>query len=98
MKKPFLTFVLALTLTASLTACTTTQTDTGTATGRSNGTVMDGRTRNATGNNSMNRAGRYYADDKGKVYGDNDGIGNDVRRATDDMMNGVGNAVNDMMH
>ena len=99
MKKPFLTFVLTLMLTASLAACTTTSTDTGTATGRSNGTVMDGRARNGSGGgDTMNRAGRYYADDKGEVYGDNDGIGNDIGNAAGDMMNGVGNAVNDMTH
>ena len=92
MKKTFLTFVLALMLTASLTACTTT--DTRMATGRNNDTVMDGRSRNG----STNRAGRYYADDRGMVYGNNDGIGNDMRRATDDMMNGMDNAINDMTH
>lgn len=98
MKKSFLTFVLMLMLTASLAACTATPTDTGTAKGRGNDTVMDGRARTGTGGNTMNRAGRYYADDRGEVYGDNDGIGNDIRRATDDMINGMDNAINDMTH
>ena len=97
MKKPFLTFVLTLMLTASLAACTAAPTDTGTVTGRSNGSVMDGRARNGS-DNAMNNAGRYHADDNGEVYGDNDGIGKDMRRAADDMMRGMDNAVNDMTH
>lgn len=47
---------------------------------------------------TMLQNGRYYADDDGEVYGHNDGIGSDIRRAAGDVMDGVGNAVNDMTH
>ena len=97
MKKPFLTFVLTLMLTASLAACTAAPGDTGTAAGRNSGTMMDGRARTGS-DNTMNNAGRYSANDKGEVYGNNDGIGKDMRRAADDMMRGMYNAVNDMTH
>jgi len=104
MKRVFLTFALTLMLTASLAACTTTPADTNTATGNGNGSVMEDNTANSrarSGTNngsSMRRDGQYYADDKGDVSGNNDGIGNDIRRAADDVMDGVGNAVNDMTH
>ena len=49
-----------------------------------------------TGGSTMRNNGRYYADDNGDVSGRDDSLGNDIRRATDDMMNGVGNAVDDM--
>lgn len=59
-----------------------------------------GATQGASGSNgsTMHWAGRYYADENGDVFGGNDGIGNDIRRATDDMMDNMGNAVNDMTH
>lgn len=104
MKKTFLTFALAVMLTASLTACTTRPADTNNATGNGNGSVTEDSTANSrarTGTNNgstMRRDGQYYADDKGDVSGSNDGIGNDIRRAADDVMDGVGNAVNDMTH
>ena len=106
MKKFFLTFVLTLALTASMTACTARPSDTGTATGNGNGSVMQDNSVNSRArgwNNdagTMRRNGRYYANDNGKVAGTDTGsdMGSDIRRATDDMMNGVGNAVNDMTH
>ena len=100
MKRAFLTFALALMLTVSLAACTTTPSDTGNATGNGNGSVTQDDTANngrARGSDVMRRNGQYYADDNGNVYG-GDGTGSDIRRATDDMMGGMGNAVNDMTH
>lgn len=110
MKRVFLTFVMAAMLTASLAACTTTPSDTNHATGNGNGSVMEGGSANSrarggmggatgssgTGGSTMRNNGRYYADDNGDVSGRDDSLGNDIRRATDDMMNGVGNAVDDM--
>ena len=99
MKRAFLTFVMAVMLTASLAACTSTPTDTNRATGNGNGSVMDGRSAGNSarnGGSTTNRHGRYYADDNGDVFGGNDGIGNDIGRAAGDVMNGMGNAVQDM--
>jgi len=106
MKKFFLTFVLTLLLTASITACTSRPSDTGSATGSGNGSVTENSAANSRARGwtddtgVMRRNGRYYAGDSGKVYdsGPADDIGGDVRRAADDMMNGMSNAVNDMTH
>ena len=106
MKKFFLTFVLTLMLTASMTACTARPSGTGTATGNDNGSVTENNAANSRARGwtddtgTMRRNGRYYANDNGKVAGTDTGsdMGSDSRRATDDMMNGVGNAVNDMTH
>ena len=91
MKRAFLTFAMAVVLTASLAACTSTPADT-------NGGGTDNNTaRNRMGGNAaMDNRGRYYADDNGDVFGNNDGIGGDIGRAADDVMDGVGNAMRDM--
>jgi len=106
MKKFFLTFVLTLMLTLCVTACTARPSDTGTATGNGNGTAMQDNAANSRargGSNdagTMRRNGRYYANDNGKVAGTDTGrdMGSDIRRAADDVMDGVDNAVNDMTH
>lgn len=49
-----------------------------------------------SGGSTMSNSGRYYADDNGDVFGGNDGIGNDIGHAAGDVMNGMGNAVQDM--
>ena len=109
MKRAFLTFVMAVMLTASLTACTSTPADTNHATGNGNsgagghsassgarsGMGASGRS-SGSGGSTMSNSGRYYADDNGDVFGGNDGIGSDIGRAAGDVMNGMGNAVQDM--
>lgn len=97
MKKIFLTFALTVMLTASLAACTTKPAGTENATGNGNGSVMENNNANsrARSGDTMRRDGQYYADDKGDVS-KRDSIGDDIRRATDDMMDGMENAVNDM--
>lgn len=102
MKRVFLTFVMAALLTASLTACTTRPADTNSATGKS-GTTHDAtaRSRARTGGSNGDataRNGDYYANDKGNVYDRGRSIGNDMRRAADDVMDGVDNAIRDMTH
>lgn len=101
MKRAFLTFAMAMMLTASLVACTSTPAGTNQG-GSGNGTTAGSGAAGArarggnTGDNTMGNHGRYYADDNGDVFGDNDGIGGKIGRAADDMMDGVGNAMRDM--
>lgn len=92
MKRAFLTFVIAVMLTASLTACGGTSADNN----GGNGTDSDTARNRMGGNAAMDDRGRYYADGNGDVFGGNDGIGGDIGRAAGDVMDGVGNAVQDM--
>ena len=103
MKRIFLTFALVLTLALGTTACTAKPADTNGATGTGNGSVTQDNSRARTGMNNydtMRRDARYYANDNGKVIdrGRSDNMGNDIRNAADDMMDGIDNAVNDMTH
>ena len=91
MKRAFLTFVMAVMLTASLTACGSTPAGT-----NGNGTDNNTARNRMGGNTTMDNRGRYYADNNGDVFGNNDGIGGNIGRAAGDIMNGMGNAVQDM--
>ena len=93
MKRVFLTFVMAVLLATSLTACTTRPTN--------GDTTGDAAARNRTRSGSvMDNDGHYYANDRGRVYDNgthnSNSMGDDVRRAADDVMDGMGDAVRDM--
>ena len=100
MKHKLFALVLSLLLTVALTACTAGKTDTQNGNGTVDNTMTQSSTarnrnvRSSTSDHSGSSAarGRYFADKRGDVRDDRtDWLGDDVRRATDDMMDSARN-------
>lgn len=95
--------VLSLMLVVSLSACTSKKDKVNDDTANDTTTQTDtARMRTAQHNtqthSSANR-GRYFADAKGDVRDDRtDWVGDDVRRAADDMVDGARRVADDMMN
>lgn len=102
MTKRLFALVLSLMLAVALTACTSgdDKVNDGTAdnTTTQNNTARTRTTQHSTHTNSSANRGRYFADAKGDVRDDRtDWVGDDVRRAADDMMDGARRVADDVM-